>query len=280
MIMIDILKDTLLDNIKMLPFLFTAFLIIESVEHRSSLFVNRIIRHSGKGGPLLGALLGCFPQCGFSVLASNLYAGRIITVGTLLSVFLATSDEAVLILLGNPGYGPEILRLLAVKIVIGITAGYLIDLLVTQKQEPLSHIHHMCRDCGCQHHHGILRPALHHTLKIFCYLLIFSGILNFAIKLLGTDRLSAFLMSGSWLQPIITALFGLIPNCAVSVILTTLYLNGAISFASVVAGLCSGAGLGLVVLFKMNDNRRENLQILGLLYTISAFAGVLLSLFC
>lgn len=276
---IDILMDDILDNLKMLPFLFAAFLIIEWVEHHSSARINSLMQNAGKAGPAAGALLGCFPQCGFSVIASNLYAGRIITMGTLLSVYLATSDEAILILLGNPGNSREILQLLAVKILIGITAGYLVDLLLKQKQDTLEHIHDMCHDCGCHDHHGIFRPALHHTLKIFVYLLIVTFILNLAIALLGTDNLSRLLMADSWIQPAVTALFGLIPNCAASVILTTLYLNQAISFASVVSGLCAGAGIGLVVLFKMNRSRRENLQILALLYGISASAGILISLF-
>lgn len=275
---VDIILDAVLDCLKMLPFLFGAFLLLEALEHHTSERVNRILAKAGNAGPAAGALFGCVPQCGFSVVAANLYSGGVITLGTLLAVFIATSDEAILILLGNPGQGGEILKLLATKVVIAITAGYAIDAIAKGRPHKKKDMGDMCRDCGCHEHHGILRPALHHTAKILVFLLIFTGILNFAVEMLGMEKISQILLADTLFQPLIAAFIGLIPNCASSVILTQLYLSGVISFASVIAGLCTGAGLGLAVLFKMNHDKKENIKILGVLYIISAAAGILLQL--
>ena len=230
----------------------------------------------------MGSLLGCIPQCGFSVFAANLYSGGVITLGTLLAVFLATSDEALIILISEPSRGRDILLLLLFKIVIGITAGYIVDLFVKKHPEKEKHdIGDICKGehCHCDEHKGIFVPALTHTLKVFGFLLVFTLALNFAIELLGADRLSEILLGNTFFQPLIAALIGLIPNCAASVLLTEMYLGGALSFASVIAGLCSGAGIGLMVLFRTNKKPRENLKILGLLYGISAFSGVIIEIF-
>lgn len=286
--LLDVLMDTVLDSVKMLPFLFAAFLLLEWLEKYSGDYMNRMLAKVGHAGPVVGALLGCVPQCGFSVVAANLYAGGVITPGTLLAVFLATSDEAILILLGNPGRGQDILTLLIVKVLIGTVAGYLIDFLIPKRHNHEADMERICADCGChgqghehghEHGHGhggILRAALHHTVQIFIYIFIFTAILSLAIELLGVEKLSAFLLGNSIFQPLIAAVIGMIPNCAASVMLTELYLSGAISFASVVAGLCTGAGIGLVVLFRMNDNVKENLKIVGLLYVVAAVSGVAL----
>lgn len=282
--LLDILMDTVLDSVKMLPFLLAAFLLMEWLEKYSGEYMNRMLAKVGHAGPIVGALLGCIPQCGFSVVAANLYAGGILTPGTLLAVFLATSDEAVLILLGNPGRGQDILVLLGVKVLIGTVAGYLIDFLIPKRHDHEADMERICADCGCHEHGavhehghgGIVRAALHHTIRIFVYIFIFTGILSLAIELLGIERLSALLLGDSIFQPLIAAVIGMIPNCAASVMLTELYLNGAISFASVVAGLCTGAGIGLVVLFRMNEDVKENLKIVGMLYAVAAVSGVLL----
>lgn len=290
--LLDVLMDTVLDSVKMLPFLLAAFILLEWLEKYSGEYMNRMLTKVGHAGPAVGALLGCIPQCGFSVVAANLYAGGIITPGTLLAVFLATSDEAVLILLGNPGRGQDILTLLIVKVLIATIAGYLIDFLIPKRHNHEADMERICADCGChghEHDHdhghghghghgGILRAALHHTIQVFLYIFIFTGILSLAIELLGVEKLSALLLGNSIFQPLIAAVIGMIPNCAASVMLTELYLGGAISFASVVAGLCTGAGIGLVVLFRMNDDRKENLKIVGLLYVVAAISGVLLEM--
>lgn len=288
--LLDILMDTVMDSVKMLPFLLAAFLLMEWLEKYSGDYMNRMLVKVGHAGPIVGALLGCIPQCGFSVVAANLYAGGILTPGTLLAVFLATSDEAVLILLGNPGKGQDILMLLVMKVLIGTAAGYLIDFLIPKRHNHQADMERICADCGCHDHGhdhdhdhghghgGILRAAVHHTIQIFVYIFIFTGLLSLAIELLGVEKLSALLLGDSIFQPLIAAVIGMIPNCAASVMLTELYLNEAISFASVVAGLCTGAGIGLVVLFRMNENVKENLKIVGLLYAVAAVSGVLLEI--
>ena len=270
-IALDVIKDTLIDSLKTLPFLFLAFLLLEALEHHAGERINNALRSAGKAGPLLGSLLGCIPQCGFSVFAANLYSGGVITLGTLLAVFLATSDEALIILISEPSRGKDILLLLLFKIIIGFTAGYI------EKHD----IGDICKGehCHCDEHKGIFVPTLTHTLKVFGFLLVFTLALNFAIELLGADRLSEILLGNTFFQPLIAALIGLIPNCAASVLLTEMYLGGALSFASVIAGLCSGAGIGLMVLFRTNKKPRENLKILGLLYGISAFSGVIIEIF-
>ncbi len=272
-----VLLDTIADSVRMLPFLFGAYLLLEALEHYSSAFISRTLKKINKAGPLVGSLFGCIPQCGFSVMASNLYAGGVISIGTLLSVFLATSDEAILILLGNPGRGKDILWLLITKIIIAITAGYVADLLLSGKITSQKQMGNLCAHCGCHDHKGILIPALNHTFKLFLYIFVCSGVLNFLIEAFGLESIAAVLLSDSLLQPALAALIGFIPNCAASVILTQLYLGGALSFASVIAGLCTNAGVGLIVLFRVNKNRKENIKILGLLYVISVIAGMILS---
>lgn len=274
----DILLDTTLDCLKMLPFLFAAFLVIEALEYYSGEFTARLLAGVGKAGPVVGAAAGCVPQCGFSVLASNLYAGGVISVGTLLSVFIATSDEALLIIMGNPGRGKDVVFLLLTKVIIAVIAGYVTDIFLSRRIEVPKECGTLCSDCGCEEDGGILKPALHHTVKIFIYLFIFTGLLNLCIEVLGIDELSTLLLGNTVFQPVIAAVIGLIPNCAASVILTQLYLNGAISFASVIAGLCTGAGIGLVVLFKVNRQRKENMKILAVLFAVGVAAGIVLEL--
>lgn len=275
----DVILDTSFDCLKMLPFLFMAFILIEALEHYSSEFTEKLLVKVGKAGPIVGAVAGCVPQCGFSVMAANLYAGGIISVGTLLSVFIATSDEAVLIMLGNPGAIREVGSLLAAKVLIAIAAGYIVDIFLKNRISVPKASGNLCDDCGCHGEEpGVLKPAWHHTVKIFVYLFIFTGILNLCVEIFGIKRLSAFLLGDTIFQPVIAAVIGLIPNCAASVILTQLYLSGAISFASVIAGLCTGAGIGLVVLCKVNRDKRENFKIIGVLLVIAVIAGVLLEI--
>ena len=262
---IDILLDAAIDCVKMLPFLFLAFLLIEALEHYSSDFTKKLMVKVDKAGPVVGAIVGCVPQCGFSVMAANLYSGGIITVGTLIAVFLATSDEAILIIMGNPEHAGKIGVLLLAKVIIAIIAGYLVDIFFK-------------KEIAVPHSAGIVKPALRHTGKIFLYLFVFTFILNLCIDILGIDKISAMMLGDTVFQPAIAALIGLIPNCAASVILTQLYLSGAISFSSVIAGLCTGAGIGLVVLFKVNPDKKENIKIIAVLYVIAVIAGLILEL--
>ena len=277
-IILDIIIDTLLDCAKMLPFLFFAFLLLEALEHHASEKINKALASSGKAGPAVGAVLGCFPQCGFSVFSANLFANGVITLGTLIAVFLATSDEAVLIMLSHPEKKFEVLKLLAVKFVIAVIFGYIINLIVKKHPGPEKHIEDHCKDCGCHDEHGgILKPAIRHTLKILAFLLIIVFVLNFLVEFLGTDRLEKFFLKNSLFQPFAAGLVGLVPNCAASVLLTELYLNDTISFGSVIAGLSSGAGAGLLVLFKENKHIKENIGIVALLYVCAVTAGLIVS---
>ena len=276
--LVDAIVDTTFDCLKMLPFLFVAFILIEALEHYSSDFTAKALAKVGRAGPVVGAVAGCVPQCGFSVMAANLYAGGIISVGTLLSVFIATSDEAILIIMSNPERIREVGILLAAKVIIAVTAGYIIDIFFRNQLATVKESGNLCKDCGCDEEDaGIWKPAWHHTIRIFIYLFIITGILNLCIEIFGIEQLSKFLLGNTIFQPVIAAIIGLIPNCAASVILTQLYLNGAISFASVIAGLCTGAGIGLVVLFKMNRNKRENLKIVGVLFLVAVAAGMIIA---
>ncbi|MBQ6385341.1 MAG: arsenic efflux protein [Lachnospiraceae bacterium] len=298
---LDILLDAVLDCVKELPFLFCAFLLLEALEHHTSESMNRLLARAGRSGPLLGALLGCVPQCGFSIMASDFYAGGVITAGTLLSVFLSTSDEAVIILLTDPGHAADVGRLIVTKVVIGILAGYAVYFAEAfyRRRHPGrgKRISDLCEDCGCHdeeekpvrvrgssHEHAggsfrhILKPALRHTSQVFFFLFIFTLLLGFLIEVIGLESLSRVFLSNTVFQPVIAALIGLIPNCAASVILTELYLEGVISFGSAVAGLCSAAGLGLLVLFRINRDKRECFRVTGLLLMTAIVSGVILQL--
>ena len=261
------------ETAKLLPFLFIAYLFMEYLEHHTAGKMEGLLRAIGPAGPLVGAVLGCIPQCGFSATASNLYAAGLVSRGTLLAVFLSTSDEALPLLLGHSNAGSEIVKLLLSKLLIGITVGFIVDLVMRKFGKPRE-IADLCEHCGCHDHGGILKPALWHTLRIALFCLVLNFLLHLGFDLLGQDRLASLLLSGSWAQPFLAALVGLVPNCAASVMLTQLYLGGVISFGSVLAGLCAGAGVGLAVLLRVNGDKKESLRIVGILYLVSAVAGL------
>ena len=278
----DIILDTLLDSVKMLPFLFGAYLLIEFLEHKASDKLQNALSKSGNHGIVVGAILGTVPQCGFSVAAANLYSGKVITLGTLIAVFISTSDEAIPVLLSSPGNAGVLLKLIIAKIVISLIAGFLVDFVLkarhVQENEPELQDHNvLCHHCGCEH--GIIRSAIKHTVSIFLFILLVSFVLNGLITWIGQDTISKVLLTDSVFQPFIAALIGLIPNCAASVMLVQLFLAGSLSFGSVVAGLCTGAGIGLAVLFRANRNWKKNLLILLLLYGIGSISGLMIHLF-
>ena len=275
---IDGFWDAVMDTVRTLPFLLAAFVLLEVVEHYSGGFMNRALGKVGKAGPAVGAVFGCVPQCGFSVAAANLYAGGIISLGTLLAVFVSTSDEAVLILLGHPGSAAAIGKLLLSKVVAGALIGFAVDLLFRKHKEE-KHVEELCRNCGCSDAGGIWMPAFRHTVRLAVYLLIFTFALNVLLEWIGIERLMQILGKDTMFQPFLAPLLGLIPNCASSVLITELYLAGGLSFASAAAGLCAGAGVGLAVLFKANHPMKENVKILALLYFASAAVGLVLEIF-
>lgn len=273
----DILLDALIDTAKSIPFLFLAYLLMEFIEHKASEKMENALKKIGAAGPAVGAGLGCIPQCGFSASAANLYTAGVITEGTLISVFISTSDEAIPVLLSSPEAYGSIWKLILFKILLGVLAGFAVDIvlrLVKIRKQPIE----ICSGCGCEEESGILKPALRHTVKISVFILAVNIVLGIAMGLVGEERLSAVLLSGSFAQPFITALVGLIPNCAVSVMLTQLYVGGSISFGAAMAGLSSGAGIGIAVLLKSNTCKRENIRIILTLYIVSALAGVLIML--
>ncbi len=275
---IDVLMDAAIDSVRMLPFLFAAFCLLEAMERHAGNFSQRVLTGIRGAGPLLGAVLGCVPQCGFSVLAANLFSGGMISAGTLLAVFLSTSDEAILMIMGQPESAGVVGKLLFVKVVIAVLAGYLIDFCFPKLFSEKKEIHDLCEkeSCGCGHSHGVILPAWNHTLKLFIYIFLFSACLNLVLEVAGIGKVESLFWSGSVFQPILTALIGFVPNCAASVLLTELYIKGVIGFAAAVAGLCTSAGVGLVVLWRVNRNRKENIKMMGVLYGVAVVAGIIL----
>lgn len=260
------------------PFLFLAYLLMEFIEHKASSKMENTVSKIGKFGPFVGTGLGLIPQCGFSASCSNLYATGLITEGTLIAVFIATSDEAIPLLLSKPEATGDIWKFILVKIIFGILIGFMVDLmlkLLKIKKQPVE----LCEDCGCEEEEGILRPALKHTLKTTIFILIVSFALGLIMEFVGEDILHKVLLTNSYAQPFVAGLLGLIPNCSVSVALIELYTEGVLSFGATCAGLCSGAGIGLAVLFKTNKSFKENIRIVGILYAASALIGFFLMLF-
>lgn len=283
-VILDILIDVCKDTLKLLPFLFLTYLAMEYVEHKAGDAAKEKIAKSGKVGPAVGALLGAFPQCGFSAAASSLYAGRVITVGTLMAVYLSTSDEMLPIFLSENIPLVDIAKVLGLKIVIGLIAGFLLDFAVrtfvkSRKHTPEPEIHSICEHdhCHCEEE-GIVKSALHHTLQITAFIFVISLALGFVIEYVGEEALGNFITNKPIIGEFIAGLIGLIPNCAASVVITELYLEGALSFGAMMSGLLVGAGIGLVVLFRMNKPLRRNFEIMAILYGYGVLFGILIEL--
>ena len=274
---LDVIMDTLIDGVKLLPFLFLTYLAMEFLEHKAGDKMQKVIRNSGKGGPLIGSILGVFPQCGFSAAASNLYAGRIITIGTLMAIYLSTSDEMLPIMLSENVGMDTIGKILGFKVIVGMIAGFAIDF-VFRKQEKKLQIEHLCEQHHCHCEKGIWKSALHHTIEIFLYILIISFVLNLVIALLGEEFLGNLILNRPVIGELIAALVGLIPNCAASVTITQLYLKGILSAGALISGLLAGSGVGILVLLRVNDDRKENLRIICLLYVICVIVGIMTEL--
>ena len=277
----EIVEDALIDSVKLIPFLFVTYLIMEYIEHKTKDKTKEAIKKSGKFGPLIGSLLGIVPQCGFSVAATNLYAARVITLGTLIAIYLSTSDEMLPILLSEAVPITTILKILGVKLIIGIIAGFLIDFVLRIKnknQIEEEKIVDLCEKDHCHCEHGIFKSALKHTVNIFIFILLITLVINIIIFFIGEDRLGSFLQNQPILGPIIAGLLGLIPNCAASVIITQMFLDNVISVSTMISGLLVGAGVGLAVLFKTNKGIKENIKIVMLLYCIGVVSGILLEL--
>lgn len=276
----EVLADAFFDAARLVPFLFLIYFAIEFLEHENNNFLHHMFSRSKKTGPLLGALFGTIPQCGFSVIASELYAKRIVTLGTLTAIFLATSDEAIPLMITHPDRGLELLKLIGVKFLIAVFFGFIIDFTVRSKTGEMSctednshhsHFHGNCENC---HAKGYVLAAVIHALKIAAFIFIVNVVLGLAAEHIAPFM--QYITHHKIQQSLIASLFGIIPNCASSVVLTELYLGGKITLASLIGGLCTGAGVGLVVLFKQNKNLKENIAITALLYFIGAFVGTAL----
>ncbi len=267
----DILIDAIIDSLKLVPFLFVSFIIMELLEHK---FTNKKkLTKINKFGPLAGSLFGIIPQCGFSTLASNLYAARVITLGTLFSIYLSTSDEMLPILISNKVDIKIILIFLLTKFSLGFIFGLLVDIFT--KKNKTNHITKICEEDHCHCEEGIIKSSLIHTIKITFFIFIVNLLLN---SIIDETKLINLIHGNKFLIPIITSIIGLIPNCASSVIITQLYLSKVLTFGSCLSGLLSSSGVGLLILFKQNKNIKENILILLTIIIYSSICGIIFNL--
>ena len=277
---LEILEETGIDSIKLLPFLFITYLIMEYIEHKTSKKVKETIKKSGKFGPIIGSILGIFPQCGFSVSATNLYAAKVITLGTLIAVYLTTSDEMLPILLSESVPISTILTILGIKLAIGIIAGFIIDIVIKliKKEETEEKIEELCEHEHCHCEKGIVKSAVKHSINILIFIFIITLIINGIIGIVGEETISNIISQNIILGPILAGIIGLIPNCASSVILTELFVGRVISMPILISGLAVNAGVGILVLFKTNKNIKQNITITTLLYLIGVSSGIILEI--
>lgn len=278
--MIDCVLDAFLDTLKILPFLLLTFLILELVEHKLSKKAEKLLAKNRRLGSVIGGLLGALPQCGFSAMAAEFFSSRVITMGALVAIFLSTSDEMLIVMLGEGANLGIILMILGIKVAIGVIAGLIVDIFYCRKyvknkvqiREVCEHEH-----CNCERH-GILTSSLIHTLKTGVFILIANLAIGFLFYLISEEQLAEILTDSGFLAYILAALVGLIPNCAPSVILTEFFLNGVINLGVLLAGLLPASGVGLLLLFKTNRNLRENLIVLGIIFVVGILGGFLIGL--
>ena len=270
----EIILDTLIDSLKLVPFLLITFILIEIIDHKIN--NKKIITSSGKLGPLFGSLLGIFPQCGFGAAITNLYVTRIVTLGTLISVYLSTSDEMLPIMLSNNVEIGIIIKILLIKVFIGMFSGFIIDLLLRKKEK--IEIKELCEHDHCHCEHSIFLSSLKHTLNITIFIIIISFLLNLGFEYLGEETIEKLFLKNNIFSSFISSLIGLIPNCGASVAITELYLNNTISFGSCMAGLLTGSGVAILILFKTNKDIKENFKILFTVYGIGVISGIIIDL--
>ncbi len=298
-LIIDVLKDVVIDTAKLLPFLFVTYLVMEYLERKTEDRSAGLLARSGKWGPLPGALTGILPQCGFSAAASSLYAGGVITVGTLLAVFLSTSDEMLAIFLSSAVPVTVIAKVLFTKVLLGTVSGFAVDFgwrrakkifrrpghmrSASRKDSPdpdEKHIHDLCKQehCGCEDEGSIWKSAAVHTAHILSFIFLISLVITFLVELAGEEAIAGALSGKPVLGVFLAGLIGLIPNCAASVTITSLYLEGILDGGQMIAGLLVGAGVGLLVLFRTNRHLKENAVIAAALYAIGVFWGLVLEM--
>ena len=282
--MMDAIMDALIDTLKLLPYLFVTFLILEVFEHKLSKKNEMILTKNKNFGPLLGGVLGAFPQCGFSTMASSLFSSGIITTGTLIAVFLSTSDEMLPIMLGEKMNIMTILKIVGFKVVVGITLGFIIDFIINKfskekKKKNNKEIHYLCEHehCDCEHD-GVFISSIKHSIKIGLFILIANITINLIIYYVGEDTLKDVLLNKNIFTYFLASLIGLIPNCASSVVMTELFVSKLITKGVLMSGLLTGSGLGILILFKENHNKKENIGILIYIYMIGVILGFLVDL--
>lgn len=310
---LDALLDAVIDTLKLVPFLFVTYLFMEYMEHKTSARTTAWLEKAGHFGPVLGGGFGILPQCGFSAAAASLFSGGVISIGTLIAVFLSTSDEMLPIFISEQVAPLTILKILGTKAILGVISGYLLDFFMHHGSyhtyAPEKHIHDLCdhEQCECEHdeknaesheenepqaehaehHHGhaghghsdIFRPALHHTLQITVFIFLITLVITLLVEGIGAEALGNFLSGKPVIGVFLAGIVGLIPNCAASVSITQLYLMGILNAGQMMAGLLVGAGVGLLVLFRTNDHPNENLRIAIILYAIGVFWGLLIEHF-
>lgn len=273
---LDILLDTVIDCLKLIPFLFIAFFLMELFEHKFSDKTGKFLKKSGKFGPVLGGVLGAVPQCGFSVLATNLYVMRIISLGTLVSIYLSTSDEMLPILLSSGVSSSKIISLVVFKVIIGMVCGFLIDLLWHNKKRKGDF--HICEEEHCDCEESILKSSVIHTIKTLVFIFLITFLLNSLFEIVSEDVIESLFLKNNVFAAFVSSLIGLIPNCGASIVITEMYLNGVITFGTCIGGLLTGSGIALLVLFRTNKNKNENVNILILLYLLGAIIGTFINI--
>ncbi len=276
----EVILHGLQDTLSLVLFLFLTYLLMEFIEHKASDKANDIMKRAGKFGPLLGGLFGALPQCGFSAAASNLYTARVITLGTLVAVFLSTSDEMLPIMIAGNVKISTILLIILYKIAVGIVIGFAIDaiLKLMNRQEDGINIDEICDNDNCHCEKGIVHSALHHTLTTSLFVLLVTFAVNILIFFVGDEGITSMIGNMPVISHLASALIGLIPNCAASVALTRLAMSGIISSGAMMSGLFSGAGVGLLILFKMNKRVKENIIIAALLVAVGVVFGLIADL--
>ena len=277
--MLDCLLDGLMDTIKLLPYLFVTFLVLEFMEHKMTKKSQKIMEKNQKFGPILGGLLGALPQCGFGTMCASLFSSKVITMGTVIAVFLSTSDEMLPIMISEKADPMVLLRIISFKVIVGIIVGLFVDFLYHQKHDNEDHIHDLCEHdhCSCEHD-NLFVSSLKHTLKIGFFILVANLVINLIIFFIGEDNLSNLLRNKNIFTYFIASLIGLIPNCASSVIMTELYLSNIITIGTLIGGLLTGSGLGILLLFRTNKSLKENVSILSIIYFTGVFVGFLVDI--
>ena len=288
---LHVLEHSALDTLELVPLLFVTYLAMEAIEHSASAHVRAVVERSGKAGPVVGGVLGALPQCGFSAMAATLYAGRVVTAGTLVAVVLSTSDEMVPVFLAHQEPLGRLFAIMGVKIAIGVVVGLVVDVALRawhRAGDGHVHIHELCEreHCHCDddhdhdhaHGHGrwaIVRSALVHTVQVTLFILAVTFLFGLVIESVGQDALGALLANHPVRATFVAALVGLIPNCGASVAITELYLDGVLATGPMLAGLLASGGVGLLVLWRTNADARQNAVITLFVYLVAVVAGLL-----